>query len=64
MLNLRSGNKYVQLIGVIYGLIALYYGYYCRIPILTFIGATTLMYDGYLLIWEPQCVCINGNLSD
>lgn len=48
----KSGNKYVQFLGVIVGIYMAYTGYKYKNNLLILIGILMALYDGYLVIFE------------
>jgi hypothetical protein len=56
-MKLQSGNKVVQIVGCIIALIVLYYAVVYKNVVLGIIALAMFFYDGYLVVYEPQCVC-------
>ena len=53
----KSGDKLIQLTGVIFALFIIYYAYVYQNICLWLVGFFMFVYDGYLLLHEPECVC-------
>lgn len=56
-MQVRSGLKSIQAVGCLFAVLILYYAYVYKNVVLAFIGVITLLYDGYLVAFEPTCVC-------
>ena len=60
-MEVRSGLKPIQTVGCLFAAIILYYAYVYKNAVLAVIGTITLTYDGYLVAFEPACVCKSAN---
>jgi hypothetical protein len=56
-MNFQSGNKSIQIVGCIIALLVGYYAYIYKNIVLGVVAAIMFFYDGYLALWEPQCIC-------
>jgi hypothetical protein len=63
-MEVRSGLKPIQALGCLFAALILYYAYVYKNAVLALIGAITLVYDGYLVAFEPTCVCKTSNTGE